>query len=177
VTAQILLPVVLTSAVILILAGVAKLVRPAAATTFLETYSVPKPRLIVRAGASFEVMAGIAAFAEPRLAGVAIALLYGSFAALVAMQMRRRNATSCGCFGRSDIRPSYFHLGVNVLGATAGLLALLATPPAWTALATGDTLAAVVVVVTACIVAVMTQELLVLFPSTFGAWEGAGAHG
>lgn len=174
---EVILPVLLTFAVLLILAGVAKLVRPETATHFLETYSVPTPRLVVCAGAALEVVSGAAAFAQPRLAGLAIAILYGSFAVLVAMQMRRGDGASCGCFGRPDIRPSYFHLGVNALGAAAGVLAVVATTPPWTALATSDLLAAVIVVVAAGVVAVMTQELLVLFPSTFGAWKGAGAHG
>ena len=54
---EVTVPVLLTFAVLLILAGLAKLVRPAAATHFLETYAVPKPRLVVSVGPDPEEVA------------------------------------------------------------------------------------------------------------------------
>jgi hypothetical protein len=171
---QVILPAFLAAAALLILAGVAKLAAPTAASQFLRAYAVPNPRLVVRIGASVELLVGVAAFLQPRLAGLGIGLLYGLFAILVATQLRRRQTESCGCFGRADIAPSYVHLGLNLLCMTTAFVAVAAGPPAWDTLAGVDPLAAAVVVLASGVVAVMAQTAVVLLPSTMNAWGGAG---
>ena len=108
-----------SAALLLLVAGLAKVVRPAPTTSLLATLGLPeRPALAVAIGV-VELTVGSAALAigGPALA-VATGLLYVGFA-LVVWRAMAAGAESCGCFGRVDAPPSWIH----VLG-NAGLAAV-----------------------------------------------------
>ncbi|MHB8464373.1 MAG: MauE/DoxX family redox-associated membrane protein [Acidimicrobiales bacterium] len=105
----------LGAAALLVVAGTAKMARPADTARALHVHP-----LIVRVGAALEVAIGCAAFVAP-WAGIAVAASYGAFAVFVAVALWRGwPLSSCGCFGEPDSLPSPMHVIVDlVLGASA----------------------------------------------------------
>lgn len=171
--ADVLLPALLATAAILVVAGCAKLTQPSAAATFLRTFGVPEANVVVRVGALLEIAAGVAALHWTREAGMAIALLFAVFALVVAAQLRRQGDVPCGCLGAREIPPSRVHLALNLACAVAGLAAALAPPPALTSLVETDPASAIVAAFAAVVTALLAQSALVLLPPTLGAWSGA----
>jgi len=84
------------AALVLCLAGAAKLRSPAAAA-----HAVALPRALIRAFAAFEIALGVAALLTASRAGsVLMALTYAGFAALTVALWRRQ--APCGCFGEEQ---------------------------------------------------------------------------
>ena len=103
------------AAVLLLLAGLAKLVRPQPATELLETLGFPARTPMALAIGATEIGVGAGALAVGG-AGFAVATgaLYIGFG-LVVIRALMVGAESCGCFGRADAPPSLIH----VVGNTA----------------------------------------------------------
>lgn len=87
------------AAVVVAVAAVAKLRRPAPAGVAMRTLGLPGSRWFVRAVAVGEAAVAAAAFAGGRAGAAALAALHLGFAA-VAAALRARSA-SCGCFGEA----------------------------------------------------------------------------
>ncbi|HUE07971.1 MAG TPA: MauE/DoxX family redox-associated membrane protein [Acidimicrobiales bacterium] len=129
---------------LLVLAGVAKAVRPnetARALILLlpgsnqrsPSYNVT--RQAVRVGALLEAGLGMSALLFPRTVTAAlVAVSYTVFACITAFARRQGGALStCGCFGRPDTPSTGLHVVINmVFVATAVALAL--QPPHYTTL-------------------------------------------
>ena len=146
----------LAAAVLLVVAGGAKVVDPAPLVRALRSLGLPhldlqRGRALVRVGAALEVAVGVAALVTgSRLAALAVAGSYAVFTAVVVRGLLRGGVlASCGCFGRADTPPTRTHAVV-----TAGLavVALLVQPPAPSALTLPLLVATAAVVVTAYLV-------------------------
>jgi hypothetical protein len=129
---------------LLMLAGVAKAVRPddtARALLLLSGSRISRvpsfnvTRQLVRIGALLEVVVGVCAVLFPRpVTAALVAVSYTLFASTVIYARRHGGPLStCGCFGRPDTPATGLHVVLNVLFlATAVAVAL--RPPHFTAL-------------------------------------------
>jgi hypothetical protein len=134
---------------LLVIAGVAKAVRPDDTARALVQLAAAGPsaatgdgaarhrhrpglraaRSAVRAGATAEAVLGAVALVLPRTGtAAAVAVSYLAFAAFVALAMVRGGVlATCGCFGRPDTPPTAIHVAVNlVLAASAAAVAAAA---------------------------------------------------
>lgn len=110
-------------ALVLLLAGAAKAVRPSATIAALRIVGLPASPAAVRALAGVEVVvAGATLAGTGAAAAVALAAVHVGFAA-VAVVLRRRSA-DCGCFG--DASPvTATHVVVNLAAAAVVTAAVL----------------------------------------------------
>ena len=130
---------------LLVLAGVAKTVRPddtARALLLLvpgrasRALSFNVTRQVVRIGALVEAALGACALFFPRsLTAVPIAISYALFICIVVYARRHGGPLStCGCFGRPDTPATGLHAVLNVVFVAAAVAVAL-HPPHFTALA------------------------------------------
>jgi uncharacterized membrane protein YphA (DoxX/SURF4 family) len=169
--AEVLTPIFATAALIVCLAGAAKLRSPDGATRALRTIGLPGNDLLVRALAVGEVALGLACVIDPRPAlAVALACLYGVFA-IVAYALVRERA-GCGCFGEGDTPASVLQSAISVVLALGALLSAVWTPHglAWVVDRSGATAAVLLVGIGGAVYAsVMAYTVL---PQAWGAWSG-----
>lgn len=118
---------------LLVVAGVAKAIRPADTARALGAL-VPVPqawiRRVVRVGSAAEALLGTVAILFPR-AGTAwlVALSYAAFAVVVAAARARGGAiASCGCFGTPDTPATYLHVAIDA-GLAAAAVAVAVSAP------------------------------------------------
>lgn len=135
--------VVFSGALLLLVAGVAKVARPAATQVALRTAGLPSSRLLARLLGVVEVAAAVIAIGVGGALGTAlVAVFYAGFAAFSAVLLRRsRGRASCGCFGGDDAPVTQVHVWLNVAVAVVSAVALADPPPA-IGTALGDTPAA-----------------------------------
>ena len=116
-----------SAAVLLVVAGAAKLSRPAPGVADLLGFRAPTP--LVRLVGASEAAVGTAALLVGGPAAWAMGLLYASFAVIVLRAVLVK-AGSCGCFGRLDAPPSRVHvLGNLALAAVSFAAAGTGTAP------------------------------------------------
>lgn len=116
-----------SAALLLVVAGAAKLIRPADGFTGLVG-SRTSPAVVRLVGA-MEAAAGMAALFAGRPAAWIVGFLYAAFA-LIVLRAVLAGANSCGCFGRLDAPPSLIHVAGNLtLAATSFVAAGAASPP------------------------------------------------
>lgn len=111
---------------VLILAGVAKVTRPAPTATALREISIPFPVHAARLLGAFEVIVGVAAIlvGSPVLWAL-VAALYASFAVFILWALQADSAIgSCGCFGQEDTPPTPGHAAFNAAAAAVSALAI-----------------------------------------------------
>jgi hypothetical protein len=114
-------------ALLLILAGVAKALRPLPTVRALRSVQLPSSKLAVRLlGAGEAVLAVVALVTAGPIAAALVALSYASFAAFV-LYARARGGTisSCGCFGKADSPPTAAHIVVNLAAAATAAAAAI----------------------------------------------------
>ena len=127
----------LMGAALLVLAGAAKVVRPADTARALRR-ALGGPSLAVwtaavRVGAAAEAVVGVAAAVHPSpVTAAAVAVSYVAFTAFVL----RTRATggplaTCGCFGSPDTPPTLGHAGIDLLAALAATGVAVAGPDGW----------------------------------------------
>lgn len=122
------------AAVLLVIAGAVKVIRPATAADLIEDLGAPArgPLTGVRLASALgivEVGLGVAALVAAWSAvAVAVGVLYVVFAVTVLRAMRM-GAESCGCFGRVDAPPSWFHVLGNLALAGSSFTAAAARSP------------------------------------------------
>ena len=139
-----------SAALLLVVAGTAKLIRPAEG--FAGLVGLRTRPVVVRLVGAMEVAAGVAALVSVRPAAWIVGLLYAAFA-LVVLRAVLAGAESCGCFGRLDAPPSWVHVAGNLtLAAMSFAAAGAASSPVSAVVqtvsdspATGVALAAVIV--------------------------------
>lgn len=123
-----------SAAVLLVLAGAMKVLRPATTAALLDDLGLPTlgpidaVRLAVGLGA-VEISLGVVALVgEIGAIAVGVGTLYVVFAVTVLRAMRV-GAGSCGCFGRVDAPPSWWHVGGNLALAAAAFVAASGRSP------------------------------------------------
>ena len=118
------------AALLLIVAGVAKTVRPVPTTGLFASFGLPEvPAAVVVIGV-VEAAVGVSALVVggPLLA-VATGTLYVGFIVVVSRALAT-GAESCGCFGRVDSPPSWIHVLGNAVFAVASFVAAAGRTPA-----------------------------------------------
>jgi len=129
------------------------------------------PRLSMRALGVGEIVLGVACAVHPtRPLAVALAVVYGSFAAVATVLRRRRLA--CGCFGENDIPVSLAHVIAGELLGTVALAAALAGPRGlgWLLGQPAPTAVAVLIGVAGAVYA--TVLIYTLVPRAWVQWSG-----
>lgn len=111
---------------VLLVAGIAKIVRPSATATALRELHIPAPLRSAQLLGVAELVLAITAVAtgHPLLwAGVAVS--YSAFTVFILWALRGNGAIgSCGCFGREDTPPTPGHAAFNAAAATLAALAV-----------------------------------------------------
>lgn len=117
------------AALLVLVAGSAKLVKPAPTTELLTTLGVPARRELTLGVGALEAGVGIAALAVggPVFAA-ATGVLYIGFVVVV-WRAIAAGATSCGCFGRVDAPPSWVHVAGNAAFAGLSFVAIAGDTP------------------------------------------------
>lgn len=123
-----LTPLAAIAAVVVCIAGAAKLRSPGPTARALGELSLPPSIAAVRLMAGLEIALGIAAaLAGGRWLDLCMAVLYLAFAAVAARLVALR--ASCGCFGQSGDPTSALAPGLNLaLAALAGAAAAASAP-------------------------------------------------
>ena len=158
-----------SAAVLLVLAGAAKLSRPAPGWADLLGFRVRAP--VVRLVGASEAAIGVAALFLGGAAAWAVGLLYAAFA-LVVLRAVLAGADSCGCFGRLDAPPSLVHVVGNLVLAAVSWGAAGAPSPPIPAVVQSMGDSPVVGAALAAVVALLAGLLLVSFtalPEALGA--------
>ncbi|WP_432541015.1 MauE/DoxX family redox-associated membrane protein [Kineococcus sp. SYSU DK002] len=157
-TAQLLF---LVGTVLLLVAGTGKVRHPAGTARALRTQGLPAHPALVRALGLAEVVVAAGSLAGSAAAAWASALAHAGFTGFVLLALvRRRPASSCGCFGEPDLPPTGAHAALTAaLALAAGAAAAAGTRglPAVLALRPGE-----VVALTAVTGLVLALSLLVL---------------
>jgi hypothetical protein len=119
----------LAAGVLLVAAGVPKLVDPMPLVRAVRTSGLPAGRASIRLVALTETAVGLYALVAPgRISGLLTALAYLVFTAFVARALARGGVLgSCGCFGKPDTPPTRMHLVVTA--AIVGVAAAVALDP------------------------------------------------
>jgi hypothetical protein len=163
---QALAPPFLVSALVLCVAGLAKLRAPDTAADALGL-----PTWLIRALAAGELALGAVCALHPTRAGaVGLAVVYSLFAIVAVVLMRRRVA--CGCFGDDDLPVSRAHVIASELLAAMAAAAAFTTPHGLGWLAGGPGLEGVVLLVG---VAGATYAVVLVYtavPRAWAAWSG-----
>ena len=123
-----LLPALVVVAVLLVIAGAAKLRNPQLAHAALETAGLPGGIAAVRLAGAVEIAVGAVCIVRPdRVAELGLAALYLIFAVVVARQIRSGSEPgSCGCLGGIDAPPAWAHVGLNLAATAVGCAAAIA---------------------------------------------------
>lgn len=110
----------LAAAGLLVLAGVQKAVDPVPLVRALRSVGLRVPSLAVRAFALAEI--GIGAGGLLTGNGWAVAASYLVFTVFVVVaKIRGGVLSSCGCFGKQDVPPTWLHAGVTTALAVGAL--------------------------------------------------------
>lgn len=110
-------------ALVVVVGGAAKLVRPAPFAALLSALGLPGGEAAARLVGAAEVALGAATFVTgARWAAALLALAYLVFAVSVVLA-RRHGAASCGCFGAADAPPSTVHVVLNLVSAGVAVAA------------------------------------------------------
>ena len=159
-------------ALLLVHAGVVKLVRPEAVGAALTSAGLPAAPPAPQVIGTLEIAIGVAALGIGHPAAPAVlAATYAAFA-VFSVRQRRRGA-GCGCFGEPDAQVSRTHIGLDVVGAALAALAAVAGAPAPLAQATDGPLVAVLALLLAG-TAVAALQLLVSALPDLAAAVGEG---
>jgi hypothetical protein len=124
-----LTPAFLVACSLLVLAGAAKLLRPAGARSALGAAGVPVPSTLVRMLGILEAAVGGWGACDPSAySGAVVAVTYAGFCwFLVTARQRGADLHDCGCLGGAQTRPGALHLGLNVIACVVA--ALVAAAP------------------------------------------------
>lgn len=109
----------LVAAAVLAYAGGAKVLDPTMTVGALRVMGLPSSRSLVRLGATAELALGVSAV----VVGTAVlwwlvaASYLGFTAFVVAALVSGRPIGTCGCFGRDDTPPAWWHAALTALAA------------------------------------------------------------
>ena len=155
------------AAVVLIVAGVAKLRAPAPAAAALGELGLPAAALPIRAFAAGEIALGVWALVAPTsVAAIALACCYAAFAALALLLAGRR--ASCGCFGEGEFPASRAQALLSSVLAAASAAAAVWPPHGPLDRPAGQ---AVVLVIGIAASAYATVLAYTQLPAAWSAWS------
>ena len=150
-------------AVLLAVAGAAKVVDPAATSAALQGARLVSDRRLVRLLGVGEIALAMAVLAlGGLLPAVLLAVAYAVFAAFAYRQSRQ--GEGCGCFGVSDAPATRLHVLINVVGAVAAGAAALRRAPSLVATLRGDVFEAVLIAVVLLLAAAALRLVLTALP-------------
>lgn len=112
------------AALLLVVAGIAKMREPAPLSRVLRALHLPESDRVVRLLAISEIGVGISALVYPSTASaVLVAALYTLFSAvLLIVRLGRIDVPSCGCLGDREAPVSLLHVGLNAIAVAAALV-------------------------------------------------------
>jgi uncharacterized membrane protein YphA (DoxX/SURF4 family) len=173
--ASVLAPLVSVPAAVLVVAGVAKLRSPRAASGALTAAGLPAGSVPARAVGAVEALTGAAVLAEPSRPSLALAAaLYAALAWFAARLLRSSaEVASCGCFG-ADAPPSRLHAVFDAGAAVLLAAAAISPPPGLAVLAGRAPLAGAGLVVACAAAAYAVTLVLAHLPQTFAAYRPPG---
>ncbi|MGZ4312401.1 MAG: MauE/DoxX family redox-associated membrane protein [Solirubrobacteraceae bacterium] len=123
-------------AVLLGLAGYAKLRRPGPSSVMLRAAGVPAARAATHAVAIAELgVLALALVLPGRYAGIVVAMAFAGLTVGAAVGARRAGDRACGCFGDETGALGRRHVATNLAAALAGLAAAAIAPGSLAALA------------------------------------------
>lgn len=162
----------LAAALLLLGAGVAKIVSPGPARLMLRSIwsRSPTPELPVRVAGAAEIIIGLAVvLTGDRVSAIALASCYLAFDAVTVRLIRRRQHTRCGCFGRADSPVGIAHLVLNTACVGVAAAAAVRPPGALGGLFDGPALAGVVGLGQAALLAYLAFLSVTALPSLTAA--------
>ena len=155
------------AALVLIVAGVAKLRAPAPAAAALRELRLSMAALPIRAFATGEIALGVWALVAPTsVAAIALACCYAAFAALALVLASRRAA--CGCFGEVDFPASRAQALLSAILAVASAAAAVWPPHGLLERPAGQ---AVVLMIGIAASAYATVLAYTQLPAAWSAWS------
>lgn len=159
------------AALLLAVAGGAKVLRPAATQVALRTAGLPSARPVARLLGAVEVAMAAATFVVGgRLGAGCIAGAYLGFAGFSALLIRRsRGQASCGCFGGSDAPVTRLHVVINLLIAAVAVACLVDPSPGYWSVARDTAAAGVPFAAFTVILAWLLQVALTVLPAVEAA--------
>ncbi|MEQ8840082.1 MAG: hypothetical protein RIB98_03805 [Acidimicrobiales bacterium] len=161
------------AALLLLVAGLAKIVRPAPTTELLSTLGLPDIAALAVAIGVAESVIGIAALViGGPVTAAATGVLYAGFVVVV-WRALAAGATSCGCFGRVDAPPSWIHVVGNVGLAAVSFVAMGGDTPI--ELMDGQPAGGAGFVLLVGVLAGLALVMFTALPEAIGARRGAAA--
>ena len=159
-------------ALLLGLAGFAKLRRPGPSSVMLRASGVPAPALAARALAIAELAVLAAALVLPgRPAGVVVAAVFAGLTVGAAVGARRAGDQACGCFGDEGAPLGRRHVATNLAAALAATAAAVDSPSSLPRLALQRPALAAVGVVLAAMLALTLRRWL--RGGSVAGWHGS----
>jgi hypothetical protein len=159
-----------TAALVLCIAGLAKLRSPASAVRVLVVLRLPARPGVVRPLALAELVVGVACVLRPTaLTAAAMACLYATFCAVSLVLVRE--GSSCGCFGAGSIA-SPLQSGLSAALAALALVAAVVAPhgAGWLLTRPPEFLAVIVLGLAGSAYAIVLAYTEL--PRAWGAWSG-----
>jgi hypothetical protein len=168
---------VLVSAALLATAGVAKILRPAAAVTAMRAVRLPADPILVRILGLGELAVAVIVMATAARFFVAImGIAYLSFAVFAIVSMRSGGGESCGCFGEASTPPGAVHVVVDLAAVAVAVAALSGAPPSLVEMA-GDGLWRSLLLVAGTLIAVyLLVALLTALPQALRSATDFGSR-
>jgi uncharacterized membrane protein YphA (DoxX/SURF4 family) len=155
------------AALVLVVAGVAKLRAPAPAVRALRELGLPAGKLAIRAFAAFEVALGVWALLGPgSTAAGLLAASYALFSVLALLLTNHRAA--CGCFGEGDFPVSRVQALISAVLAVACATAAVWPPHRLLDRPAGQ---AVILVIGIAASAYATVLAYTQLPAAWSAWS------
>lgn len=155
-------------AALLAIAGVRKVVSPAATGAALQGARLPSDHRLVRLlGAGELLVAGAVPAWGGAPALLLLGLAYGAFA-IFAERQRLRGA-GCGCFGESDAPATRLHVAIDAVGAIVAVAAAARPGPSLIATLGGDIMTAALALLLLGLGAVALQLALTALPELAAA--------
>lgn len=117
------------AAVLLVIAGLAKVLHPRPTAEMLGTLGLPGvPALAAAIGVGEFALGLLALVVGGPFFAVATGIVYVGFAVVV-LRALAVDAPSCGCFGRDDTPPSWIHVVGDLVFAVASFVAAAGSTP------------------------------------------------
>ena len=155
------------AALVLIVAGVAKLRAPAPAAAALHELGVTAAALSIRAFATGEIVLGVWALVAPTsVAAIALACCYVAFAVLALLLASRR--AGCGCFGEGDFPASRAQALLSAVLAVVSAAAAVWPPHGLVDRPAGQAVVLVIGIVASAYATVLAYTQL---PAAWSAWS------
>lgn len=153
------------AAVLLLVAGVPKLLDPGPTRRVAEQAGLPSSAAVVRLLGLGEALVGaVALLVGGMLPAVAVALAYLGFAGVVTRGLVRGDMDSCGCFNGDDSPPSVLHVLLDLGLAGSAVAVALGPSVAWPGLAADDPPAALVAALLTLTVAGLVYLVMARLP-------------